>query len=103
MTDATRRELSVRADRSTNTPVAQIQRIALSRRGLVIGSLAILGVGAFASWDWLVAAGLAPVLIALGPCLAMCGLGMCMRGNSCNKQSDQSIAGTGSGGPERRD
>jgi hypothetical protein len=29
-------------------------------------------------WNWLVAAGIAPVLLSLLPCAAMCALGFCM-------------------------
>jgi hypothetical protein len=32
----------------------------------------------YAGWDWLVAAGLATTIVALGPCLAMCALGLCI-------------------------
>ncbi|MGQ0546709.1 MAG: hypothetical protein ACT4P3_15455 [Betaproteobacteria bacterium] len=36
-------------------------------------------VAAYAGWDWLVATGLAAVVVAVGPCVAMCALGLCMR------------------------
>lgn len=32
----------------------------------------------FGGWGWLVAAGLAPVILSTLPCLVMCGLGFCM-------------------------
>ncbi len=31
-------------------------------------------------WPWLVAAGIAPLLLSAAPCLAMCALGLCMKG-----------------------
>jgi hypothetical protein len=37
-------------------------------------------------WPWLVAAGIAPLLLATAPCLAMCALGFCttsISGRSC--------------------
>lgn len=38
-----------------------------------------LGIAAVAGgWGWLVAAGIAPVLLSVAPCLVMCGLGLCM-------------------------
>lgn len=56
------------------------------RRGLLIlaGLAAIAGLAL--NWSWLVAAGIAPILVGVLPCLAMCALGLCMNrasGNSC--------------------
>jgi hypothetical protein len=48
------------------------------RRGLVLAAMAIGGGGLLLNWSWLVAVGLAPLLLALLPCAAMCALGMCM-------------------------
>lgn len=63
---------------------------------LVLGSrrtwlaLAVVGLaaGAALNWSWLVAAGIAPLLLAFAPCAVMCALGMCMKrgGESCNRQ-----------------
>jgi hypothetical protein len=56
---------------------------------LVIGGGAVI-IAAFFNWGWLVAVGLAPILISLAPCAIMCGLGLCgmkMMGGSCEKQS----------------
>lgn len=38
---------------------------------------AVLVVGAALNWSWLVAAGIAPILIALAPCAVMCAVGLC--------------------------
>ncbi len=48
--------------------------------GLAIGgAIAGLALG----WDWIVAAGMAPLVVSVLPCVAMCALGMCaMRGNA---------------------
>jgi len=50
------------------------------RRGLILaaGALTIGSVGL--GWPWLAAAGLAPIILSAVPCLAMCSLGLCMRG-----------------------
>lgn len=60
------------------------------RRGL-IAAAAVVGIpGLWVGWPWLVAAGIAPLLIALAPCAIMCGLGLCMNrmtGRNCS--SDQ--------------
>lgn len=57
------------------------------RRGLlVLAGLAILA-GLALNWGWLVTAGIAPILIGVLPCLAMCALGLCMNrgaGKSCS-------------------
>jgi hypothetical protein len=47
---------------------------------LVIGAFAV-GVIAAAlvwQWSWLVVLGVAPLLLSLAPCAAMCALGLCM-------------------------
>jgi len=48
--------------------------------GLAIGgAIAGLALG----WDWIVAAGMAPLVVSVLPCVAMCALGLCaMRGNA---------------------
>lgn len=40
----------------------------------------VIGFSAYFSWGWLVAAGIAPLLLTLAPCAAMCALGMCTMG-----------------------
>jgi hypothetical protein len=53
---------------------------------LAIGSLVLI-VGASLNWGWLVAAGIAPILIAVAPCAITCGLGLCaMKMMSGSKQ-----------------
>ena len=47
-------------------------------RGLVLLAVLLLGSGVALNWSWLVVAGVAPVLLALAPCAAMCALGLCM-------------------------
>ena len=55
------------------------------RRGLIVLTVIALGAGLVLNWSWLVAAGIAPLLLALAPCAAMCALGLCM-----NKMGDKS-------------
>lgn len=60
------------------------------RRGLIALSVAALAAAAFFNWGWLVAIGVAPLLVALAPCAAMCALGLCMKGmggKSCSSAS----------------
>lgn len=61
-----------------------------SRATLLVISLVVFGVAAYLNWGWLAAAGVAPILLALAPCAAMCALGMCMKksdGKSCSAGS----------------
>lgn len=44
---------------------------------LMLAAIAIVA-GLVFNWGWLVAAGLAPILISTLPCLIMCALGVCM-------------------------
>ncbi len=55
----------------------------------IAGTLA-LAAGAAFNWSWLVAIGVAPLLVAALPCAAMCALGLCMNrmmGRSCSKEA----------------
>jgi len=50
-----------------------------ARRGwLGVGLVAAVG-GLWLGWPGLVAAGIAPVLLGVLPCVAMCALGLCMK------------------------
>ena len=53
-----------------------------NRKAWIIGGLTLVGIGMALKWDWLTAVGAAPVLLGLLPCVAMCALGLCMRGGS---------------------
>ena len=59
------------------------------RRGLLLlATVAVVG-GLVSSWSWLAAAGIAPLLLSVAPCVAMCALGLCMHratGSSCAAQ-----------------
>jgi hypothetical protein len=50
------------------------------RRGFLILAGAVLAGGLALNWSWLVAAGIAPLLLTALPCVAMCALGLCMNG-----------------------
>jgi hypothetical protein len=58
------------------------------RRLLFVGAATVMGGGMALNWGWLTAIGLAPVLVSLAPCAAMCGLGLCMTGGSGGKCND---------------
>lgn len=62
------------------------RRFVTPRIGIVAGLVVIAGLGlALGGWGWLVAAGLAPIILSLAPCLVMCGLGVCMMGMNKSK------------------
>lgn len=58
------------------------------RRGIILLALAAAGVGLYLGWGWLAAVGLAPLLLALAPCAAMCALGLCMKGGGKSCSTD---------------
>lgn len=57
---------------------------------LALAGLAVAIGLSFGGWGWLVAAGLAPILLSTLPCLIMCGFGVCMACRSGKKQSTAS-------------
>lgn len=64
------------------------------RRAILIFSVITIAGGLYFNWAWLVAAGIAPVLVAVSPCLLMCALGVCDRVWSGGESSEQQKAGT---------
>lgn len=57
------------------------------RTWLAVAAVALVG-GVVLNWSWLVAAGIAPLLLAFAPCAAMCALGLCMKpgAEGCKRQ-----------------
>ena len=72
-------------------------------RWLVSGiALALLVAGFVWQWSWLVAIGVAPLLISAAPCIAMCALGLCMHratNHASTVQQDAPVARLTSGNP----
>ena len=62
------------------------------RRGLLLlAAVAVVG-GLVSSWSWLVAAGIAPLLLSVVPCVAMCALGLCMHRAAGSSQAAEKAA-----------
>ena len=59
---------------------------------MILLTVAALGAGAVLNWSWLVAVGIAPLLLAIAPCAAMCALGLCM--NKAMRKSCSTASGT---------
>jgi hypothetical protein len=53
---------------------------------LIVATIAIVA-GLVLNWNWLVAVGLAPILLSTLPCLIMCAFGVCMMCRSAKEQS----------------
>lgn len=68
-------------------------RMPLNRRGWVLLATIPVGMGLFLNWGWLTAVGLAPILLSLAPCAAMCALGLCMKGGgkTCAHQGQNEV------------
>lgn len=96
---------------STKTKDASLTRDILSagryylgnRRALLVSALIASIAGLALNWNWLVAVGLAPILLSTLPCLVMCVFGVCMMCRSGKQQStlsrDASDQGTSSVSP----
>jgi hypothetical protein len=60
------------------------------RRGLIAAGAVIAIAGLAFNWTWLVAVGVAPLLLSVLPCVAMCALGLCMNrmtGRACSTEN----------------
>jgi hypothetical protein len=60
------------------------------RNGVIALVVLALVIGGALNWSWLVAIGIAPLLITVLPCVAMCALGLCMNrmgGRSCSTET----------------
>jgi hypothetical protein len=63
---------------ASNAVANAVRSLMGNRRRLLILGAIVLGLGLFFKWNWLVAAGVTPLLISALPCVAMCALGLCM-------------------------
>ena len=75
-------DASPKSPAPSGPPLAQpLARSRAQRRWLlVVGAILALAIGLALNWSWLVAAGIAPLILGIAPCAAMCALGLCMRG-----------------------
>lgn len=74
---------------STLSPGGLVRSWVGDRRVLAVAGLALGGTGLALGWDWLTAAGIAPLIVSAAPCLLMCALGLCMMGRGHQATSSQ--------------
>ncbi len=67
-------------------------RSRLGTRGLVILGAAVIAAGLALNWTWLVAIGVAPLLLTALPCIAMCALGVCVMPKGAKSRGNHEAA-----------
>lgn len=94
---------------SAAAPTAACCSAAPSRRWfgnryMLLAAVVVVALGGAAAggWGWLVAAGIAPVLLSVLPCLIMCGLGLCMNRMASGRAAEQSTTTAAVPGSEAR-
>jgi len=87
------------ADKPSRSTLGQtVRRYLTGWRGLAALAAVALAAGLALNWGWLVAVGIAPLLISILPCIAMCALGFCMNrmaGRKCapdDKSGDATVS-----------
>ena len=74
-----------------NSKMPDLFAFRLGTRGLILLLIAAVGTGVVFDWKWLVAVGIAPIILSVLPCAAMCAIGVCSMGgqnSSCSKKQD---------------
>ena len=59
---------------------------------MIAAGVVIAVAGLAFNWSWLVAAGVAPVLLSLLPCAAMCAAGLCMNRMTGRSSSAEEVS-----------
>ena len=71
-------------------PLHSVRHYLSGRRGWIVAAIGLVALGMYLGWGWLVAAEIAPIVIALAPCAVMCALGLCMNRMGPKACSDES-------------
>ncbi len=82
---------------------AMFKRLGGKRLMLAGVALALIGAGLTWQWSWLVAIGVAPLLVGAAPCIAMCALGLCMHRIGSSTGSAAQSATSQSSSPQKGD
>lgn len=80
-----KKDMSMKTSAATKTPAVNPMQNLFSllrervggKNGLIAVAILAVGGGLVLNWSWLVAAGIAPVILGILPCVAMCALGLC--------------------------
>lgn len=67
-----------------DTVQSRLRHLMTARRILLVAAFAVIAGGIVANWGWLVAVGIAPLILGTLPCVAMCALGLCAS-SKCKK------------------
>jgi hypothetical protein len=62
------------------SPLFALRGLLRKRAGIVLAAALAIGGGLYFGWGYVLAAGLAPLILAVAPCAAMCAFGLCMGG-----------------------
>ena len=76
------KETEMTATPPVKTGLSLPQWFPRGRPALLWMAIFAIGAGLVFGWDWLVAAGVAPLIVSVLPCLAMCAIGLCAMGGS---------------------
>ena len=85
---------AVKNNRTIETWSDRLRQYAGNRLVLVGVAAVLVALGLFLGWGWLAALGLAPIILSLLPCVAMCAVGLCMmrgRSRSCEVADANSV------------
>ena len=77
-------------------PLRFLPKLQNNRVLLTAAAVAAIGGGCVLNWGWLVTAGLAPIIVSLLPCIAMCALGIGVCKMAGNKTADPQLRLDGS-------
>ena len=75
-------------------PLFALRGFLRTRLGVIAMAALAIGGGFYFGWGYVVAAGLAPLIIGVAPCAVMCGLGLCMAGGKKSQDTNNQGANT---------
>ena len=77
-------------------PLFVLRGFLRTRFGIIATAGLAIGGGLYFGWGYVVAAGLAPLILGVAPCATMCALGLCMGGgnNKTQDPTNQATSGT---------